>query len=179
MRRFWIVIAVILAVFITAACTNEDTDYREEEEDTQRQVQNRLQEQVPVPEIEGAAAREAIRRHLERWQDPNVVSYVTLFSRNGEPVGYYEASGKVASTCQMMTKPDQIVDNRSVDDTVVQAPALDGTYYTRGNCGVFFFTAQSDTYVELSPQWMYMVTDQPLPIPDVEPLSVGQAPPNS
>lgn len=167
MRRLAVTLTAVLALGLVAtACENAN---RQAEQRQQEAIHKRLREQVPVPEIEGAAARDAIRRHLERWQDPNVVSYVTLFADTGQAIGYYEASGKVASTCQMLTKPDERVDSSSA---VVQAPALDGTYYTDSECGVFFFTATGNTYVELSPDMTYVVTDQPLPIPDAEALEV-------
>lgn len=166
MRRVTVAVTGLLALtLIAGSCEGSN---RQQEDDRQERVHARLREQVPVPEIEGAAARNAVRRHLERWQDPNVVSFVTVFADTGQPIGYYEASGKVASTCQMMTKPDEYVSGGGV----VQAPALDGTYYTDNNCGIFFFTSPGDTYVELGPQFKYMVTDQPLPIPDAEPLNV-------
>lgn len=166
--------ALLAVVFVVglAACSETSPDDRERDAETQADVHGRLQSEVPVPEIEGAAAREAIVRHLERWQSGDVVSFVTVFADTGNPIGYYEASGKVASTCQMLTAPERIARYGSSNTHVVQAPALDGTYYTAADCGVFFFTATGDTYVELAPGLNYIVTDQPLPI-DVEPLEVS------
>lgn len=161
---------IIIAVMALASCSGAPKDDRQEDAETQRDVQTRLQEAVPVPEISGAAAREALARHVERWQSGDVVSFVTVFADTGNPIGYYEASGKVASTCQMLTAPQRVVGSSSSRVTV-QAPAMDGTYYGSGDCGVFFFTATGDTYVELAPGLKYIVTDQPLPI-DVEPLEV-------
>lgn len=167
MRHLAVTLALAMALGAVAGCTQEN---RRAEDQTQKEVHKTLREKVPVPEIDGAAARSAVRRHLERWQDPSVVSYVTIFADTGQPIGYYEASGKVASTCQMMTKPDEIEHGN-----VVQAPALDGTYYTSDECGVYFFTATGDTYVEVAPGMDYIVTDQPLPIPEAEPLQVKQS----
>lgn len=170
MRSKAILVIVLVLTLGLASCSAVEDNDREKDEKTQADVHGRLQKEVPVPEIEGAAAREAIVRHLERWQDGDVVSFVTVFADTGNPIGYYEASGKVASTCQMLTAPERTVYDNGGSHTV-QAPALDGTYYTASDCGVFFFTAVGDTYVELAPGLKYVVTDQPLAI-DVEPLEV-------
>lgn len=163
------IIALTLSVLILASCS-ASTDHQRADRQTQDDVHTRLQQDVPAPEITGAAAREAVSRHLERWQSGDVVSFVTLFADTGQPIGYYEASGKVASTCQMLTSPDRVEGSNS--RVVRAAPALDGTYYPpgMGGCPIFFFTATGDTYVEWSGK--YLVTDQPLPI-DVEPLEVS------
>lgn len=168
--RILLVLALVAGL---AACEEPSRDDREEDASTQANVHRRLQKEVPVPEISGAAAREALARHVTRWQDGDVVSFVTVFADTGNPIGYYEASGKVASTCQMLTAPDRIARDKWSNSHVVRAPAMDGTYYTASECGVFFFTAVGDTYVELAPSMKYIVTDQPLPI-DVEPLEVRE-----
>lgn len=155
--------ALLLTIALGAtACSPE---YAAEERRVQEGIHNRLVEAVPAPEVNGAAAREAIVRHLQRWQSGDVVSYVTLFSDVGTPIGYYTASGKIASTCQMLTAPDRLSSG-----VLRKAPALDGTYYTASDCGIFFFTAESDAYVEWN--GVYLVTDQPLAI-DVQPLEVA------
>lgn len=162
-------IGFTLMLFMVA-CTDGNEDHQEADRETQDEVQTRLQEQVPVPEIDGAAARVAIGRHLERWQDENVVSYVSMFADNGRPIGYYVAQGKVASTCQMMSAPDRRDDDWE-GDVLRAAPALDGTYYGENvNCGKFFFTADSDAYVEIH-GGIQVITDQPLE-EDLQPLDV-------
>lgn len=165
MRTLTIILTITLALLASGCDTS---DHQREDKRTQDAVQSRLQQDVPVPEITGAAAREAVSAHIERWQQADVVSYVTLFSDVGTPIGYYTAQGKVASTCQMMSAPDRV---DSHNDVVRSSPALDGTYYGDNvDCGIFFFTADSDAYVEWN--GTYLVTDQPLPI-DVEPLEVS------
>lgn len=158
---------MIVAMAFVAGCgtTHEEAQVTKRDADAQVKIHETLQKKQPVPEIDGAAAREAISRHLERWQNSDVVSYVTLFADTGQPLGYYPAQGKVASTCQMLTSP---VQRRNSDRP---AMALDGTYYGDNvDCGIFFFTAESDAYVEWNGN--YLVTDQPLPI-DVQPLEVS------
>lgn len=161
---------LVLLALVLIACEDTGEDHQQADRRTQDDVQNRLQEVEPVPEITGAAARTAVRQHLERWQESDVVSFVTLFADAGQPIGYYTAQGKVASTCQMLTAPDRVVGGTNGGYVTRKAPALDGTYYTSGDCGIFFFTADSDAYVEWNGK--YLVTDQPLPI-DVEPLEVS------
>lgn len=168
MRKIVLVIAILMLAL--TACSNEP-DHKEADRDTQEQVHSKLQDAVPVPEIDGAAAREAVAKHLERWQDSSVVSYVTVLAQAGQPIGYYVAQGKVASTCQMLTSPDTRVPSTN-GNVVMSAPALDGTYYTGGECGVFFFTADTDAYVELGPRIGYIASDQPLPF-DIPELSTN------
>lgn len=165
-----IIVLVGVLVLLLTACPNQDDDHRQQDEKTQNQVQTKLQEKIPAPQIDGAAARSAIRDHLMRWQNEDVVSYVNLFADNGRPIGFYTAQGKVASTCQMLTKPDQR-DDEPDGDLIRAAPALDGTYYGDNvQCGHFFFTADSDAYVEVHGGIM-LITDQPLE-DDLQPLDV-------
>lgn len=161
MKRVGLFIVIMSAtILVLAACTEGEEDHQERDRETQDETQTTLQEQVPVPEIDGAAARSAIRKHLERWQNPDVVSYVSLFADNGRPLGYHVAQGKVASTCQMMTAPDRI-DERFNRDILRAAPALDGTYYGDNvECGKFYFTS-SGAYVEVH-GGIQIITDQPL-----------------
>lgn len=169
MNRLAIVAAVLTLAALTAAC-EEGNDHQRNDAQTQDKVQTKLQRKIPPPEIDGAAARAAIKRHLERWQNEDVVSYVSLFADNGRPIGYYVAQGKVASTCQMLTAPDRVQD-RFDRDLVRQAPALDGTYYGDNvDCGKFFFTSDTDAYVEVH-GGIQIVTDQPLE-EDLQPLDV-------
>lgn len=172
MRKIATVMMALVLALGLVACDAESTDHKRNDRETQEQVHGKLQSAVPVPEIDGAAAREAIVKHLERWQDSGVVSYVTVFAQAGQPVGYYVAQGKVASTCQMLTSPDMLEENGADNDVVMKAPALDGTYYTGGECGVFFFLADTDAYVELGPRMGYIASDQPLPF-DIPELSVA------
>lgn len=163
-------LTLALALLLTA-CPEQEENHQERDEDTQDQVQTKLQEKIPAPNIDGAAARSAIRDHLLRWQNEDVVSYVNLFAENGRPIGFYTAQGKVASTCQMLTSPDRRHDEHD-GDLIRAAPALDGTYYGDNvQCGHFFFTADSDAYVEVHGGIM-LITDQPLE-DDLQPLDVN------
>lgn len=163
MRRLAVVITLLLLVLV--GCSEENPDAGRQDN-----VLEQVRNQRPIPEVQYSQTYDTIVKWMERWNVQNKVSYVYLMADNGQMIGYYVAQGRPVSTCTFLTSPVKTVGSNS--RTVVPAPALDGVYY--GNCGEsshYFFTADTDAFIEIGGGMKFFVTDQPLAI-NVEELKV-------
>jgi len=102
----------------------------------------------------------------------NMQSCITLFAKNGAVVGFFPVKGKVSSLNSYLLPGDQV--NRYNEtyggNVTTESPDIDGAYGKNAD-GIFFFTADSDAYVEW--QGDYFWSDQCL-APTTAPLLVRQ-----
>ena len=162
------VMLILVLVFILAGCGDSPT---KEDNEIQDEAQERVRRQRPIPEVNYSQTYETIVKWMDRWNVPDKVSYVYILADNGQMIGYYVAQGRPVSNCTFLTNPVKTYGDGS-GTAVLPAPALDGVYY--GNCGnasTYFFTADTDAFIEISGNLKFFVTDQPLAI-DVEELKV-------
>ena len=131
--------------------------------------QMRLAKDQPPPQISRSQERENLINRLKRLNQTNMVGYVYLFSY-GKLVTFYTVKGKVSSLNSLLTTPVQIVDHHVPEcygspscwqSHVIQSPDFDGSLGKNDDC-IFFFTADSDAYVEWHGD--YLFADQPLKV---------------
>jgi len=144
------------------------------EADVTEKNQETLDKNQPIPTITQSNERANLIERLNRFNDPNKVSYIYLIDY-GKVMAFYTIKGKVSSVDSYLTTSTQLVDdngqpcNASNGDVgngngaengcyPVESPDLDGSYGSNGNA-IFFFTT-SNVYVEW--QGDYMLVDQPL-----------------
>lgn len=125
--------------------------------------QQRLQTAIPSPRLQTSLERKNLVERLERINQQNMSGYIYLISK-GAVVAEYPIRGKVTSLnayLQAESAPQRFnlsgSGNYSVE--MVEQPDFDGAYGKNAE-GVFFFTADTNAYVEWAGE--YLFSDQPL-----------------
>lgn len=113
---------------------------------------------IPIPSVSYFQEKRTIAKWAERWDKPNVVTYVYLFNF-GNCIGYYVCLGKPASTRSYIVPEDEI----KCGSVVVSAPDIDGTY-GENNPGIRFFTAEGTAVEWAGSGASYLYSDVPLPL---------------
>ena len=136
--------------------------------------QSRLLAAHPQPKLEYSLERVNLITRLQRFNDPNKVSYIYLLSDTGQIYTFLPIKGKVSSVNSALSIGQQIVDDSyaSVGNggQVVESPQEDGSYGENGDA-IFFFTTE-DIYVEWNGK--YLLLDQPLQLTS-QPLLIYDA----
>lgn len=116
---------------------------------------------VPVPPVDYFQERRTIAKWTERWDAPNIPTYVYLISY-GNIIGYYVADGKPASTKSYLI-PEDTYDYKGGRYHLRTAPDIDGTYGDN-NPGIRFFTAEGTAVEWGGSGASYLYSDVPLPL---------------
>lgn len=172
---FIVVGAITLSGCSDVAVTNSLGDSTK----TLEQTQKKLIDTVPVPQINNSQTRKAVAERATVFDAKNKTTYVYLVSF-GKVMAFYPVNGQVVSLRSYLTPVEQVVNSNGVpcvtanrgdngepgcthggssNGYVVGTPDIDGTYGDNPD-GVFFFTADTNAYVEWKGD--YMVSDQPL-----------------
>lgn len=178
MKRYFMLLLIPLFAVTLAGCSDQTkavTNSYGNDMEKLEETQARLQQAVPVPEIQNSQTRKAIAERAKIFDAENKVTYVYLVSF-GKVMAFYPVKGQVVSLRSYLTPAENLVNYRGVNcrtagrnnnnepsctngGTVVGAPDIDGTYGDNVD-GIFFFTADTNAYVEWKGD--YMVSDQPL-----------------
>jgi len=116
---------------------------------------------VTIPNVQYFQERQTIAKWTERWNKPNIPTYVYLISY-GTIIGYYVADGKPAST-QSYLIPEKAVHVYAGNPYILDAPDIDGTYGAN-NPGIRFFTAEGTAVEWGGSGASYIYSDAPLPL---------------
>lgn len=164
-KNILFLLAAATLVAPLAACDNSrrQTD-RASEVNQQKQLQA-----TPIPILPMSQERENLVKRAKRINVQNMSSCVTLFTQSGAVVGFFPVAGKVSSLNSYLLPGDR-TEYYSSGSVVLEAPDIDGAYGKNAD-GIFFFTADTDSYVEW--QGDYFWSDQCL-APAVQPLLVRQ-----
>lgn len=181
MRKLIIgVAAVAVTLILTASSCGDDGSPQASESQTQQRNYEYLTGAQPALEAEYSPTRATINFWIETWgQAPGKLSYVYFLASNGQMVGYYIFEGLPVNYCASLTPTyrweDQPGDGSNAKQQV-PAPAMDGVFYSGGQCNTFYGKdAVSGSYIEYTPGagLTPLLYDQPLPRQDVEPLGVA------
>lgn len=166
----WVLVIVFMMTFVVA-CSDADPD---DDNERQQQIQERVRNQRPIPDVSYSQTYDTIVKWMDRWNVADKISYVYILADTGQMIGYYTSQGRPVNICTFLTKPytwDKATSGSSWH--TVPAPALDGVYYGGGGCDSwYFFTADTDAFVEIGGGMKFFVTDQPLAL-EVEELRVA------
>lgn len=174
-RNFAIALVAIGSLVVLNACKNDTSDSSTKGEKTQEQNMQRAQQALPVPEVKNFTTRKAVNKWIERNDQKNKTYYIYILGDNGNYLRYHTASTRPISTCTFVTPPDRVekYDAHNGWNPIVRtAPAMDGVYYKGGDCSVFFFTADTDAFVQIPNGVDYITYGQPLSL-DVQEVKVG------
>lgn len=177
MKKYLFLGVVGLGAIFLSGCSYAPDSSLKQSTDALEKTQQRLNEAVPVPEIKNSQTRKAIAERAKVFDSENKVTYVYLVNF-GKVMAFYPVKGQVVSLKSYLTPVETIVNSRgtpcasstinsnSNEPTcgasggyIVSATDIDGTYGDNVD-GIFFFTADTNAYVEWKGD--YMVSDQPL-----------------
>lgn len=163
MKKLFIVLMIVS--FLAAGCyspSSSDIVVATEQED-QLQNQASLSNNQKPPSLSWSLERQNLIERVNRWNDPNKVSYIYLLSDNGVIMGFFAIKGKVSSLNSYLTGSQTFINDptcygEGCSSLLMESPDYDGSYGDNGQ-GVFFFLTDG-TYMEWN--GMYLLADQPL-----------------
>jgi len=158
MKKVKIAVLIIILGFLmsTTGCTSEIRGLPKEYTLNEKQIE-KFQETQPIPQINFSNTRDAVIKRIERWSDPNKISYIYLISY-GRVMAFYTVKGSVESKRSYLSPVWRPYDPDYPQSPVVDAPDVDGTYGENAD-SIFFFTTDG-VYVEWKGDYMWV--DQPL-----------------
>lgn len=172
MHRRVIAALIAAAALVLTGCTGGDGSAQSEERDRQQSNYEILVENQPAEQMAYSPTRETINFWIETWDEPGKLSYVYLQGANGELLGYYVLEGLPVSYCASQS-PTYGISSSSNGKVVYPRPAMDGVYYSGGQCDTYYGKdASTGTYLEYTAGLgiNVLLYEEPLPRQDVEPL---------
>lgn len=131
-------------------------------------------EAVPYPLEEmkdgGWLERMNLRERLIRYSDSSKISYIYLFSDQGQLMANYTVKGKVSNASSQMTTAQTVDDycgSGNYCPMAIDAPMDDGTWGPSEDA-IFFYTTDG---VMIQTPWNYILSDAPLDL-TTQPLLV-------
>lgn len=173
LRMLIIMLALVLGL---VACEEETPTAQQEEGERRQGSYDALIERQPGQSMDYSPTRETINFWVETWQEEGKLSFVYLMAGNGQIIGYYVLEGLPVSYCAMLTPNYEQIgtpnDGSNARNVVVDAPGIDGAYYSGGQCNQYYGRdATTGAYIEFSigGSLNYLLFDEPIEA-DVEPL---------
>lgn len=158
-----IIMIVVFGVWIFSD-SSKTPEPKLTEEQTVREIQKTIVNNVPVPQITSSQERINVAKRAELFNNENKISFIYLVNY-GKVMAFYSVKGKVSSLRSYMSPIQKIIkatgepcENWNSTCYTVDAPDIDGTYGDNVE-GIFFFTTEG-AYVEWKGD--YMMSDQPL-----------------
>lgn len=178
MKRLMALVVICLAVLLTAEDCGSGQRYSGQGETQKAEAQfsekqqGRLLKAHAQPVLDYSLERVNLIERLERFNDPNKISYIYLLSDTGQIYAFLPIKGKVSSVNSQLSTGEQIVDDpftyhKNGGGQVVESPQEDGSYGTNGDA-IFFFTTEN-VYAEWNGK--YLLVDQPLQLTE-QPLLI-------
>lgn len=171
MRRVMILVAILVSMLVIAGCSEQSAS--EKENQAKSQNYTNLQNQQPTGSMDYSPTRETINFWMDTWDENGKISYVYLFAANGQEIGYYVFEGLPVSYCASQTQPEEYSWQNGEQFQEI-APSMDGAFYAQCPQGVYYGKdAGTGSFIEFSTggSQNYLLTEQPLDRPDVEPLT--------
>ena len=174
-RTRWLVsIAAVTVFFVVGAstCGGDNSSSSAQSRQVQRNNSNqeRLSKNQPSPQLKFSNERANLLERYKRFNDPNKVGYIYMFSQNGQIVDYSSVKGKISALSSQLD-PSNRAECHEHGCTTVDVSEPDGSFGTNGG-GVFWFDTQG-VYHEWSGP--YTFTDQPRQLTQ-QPVLVVNAP---
>lgn len=171
MKKF--LLAAVACLSLVACGPDFDASTREVEQRSTEENQRRLIGDTPLPVLETSLERRNLGERLERINQQNMTGCIYLVSY-GRVMAFYPVRGKVTSLNAYLTGQEQALDDPNGDlsagSLLMEMPDLDGAYGENVD-GIFFFTADTNAYVEWRGEYLW--SDQCLRLSQ-EPMMVRQ-----
>jgi hypothetical protein len=175
MRRLTLTLTALAALVLAGGCT-DSTSSQDRELHAQQSTYDRLVAGQPAQAMDYSPTRETINFWIDTWDEPGKTAYVYLQSATGELLGYYVLEGLPVSYCASLTPTYTFQDapgDGSSYNVKVPAPAMDGVYYSGGQCNSYYGKdATTGAYIEYTAGLgiNVLLYDAPLPNQNVPPL---------
>lgn len=166
--------ALIASAIVLTACEPAQPNSTQINAKQVEENQQRLMKNIPAPTLETSLERANLVERLKRINQQNMSGYIYLLSY-GRVVASYPIRGKVTSLNAYLMSgerpmPDPVGTLDGRQSLMVEQPDYDGAYGKNAE-GIFFFTADSNAYVEWAGD--YLFSDQPLKL-NQEPMMVRE-----
>jgi hypothetical protein len=168
-RRHWqavasVLVTAVLAVAALVACTSDSSSDKEAK--SRNGTYDQLVAKQPAHSMTYSPTRDTINFWIDTWgKQPNKLAYVYLQNSEGKLIGYYVLKGLPVSYCAALT-PTQQVAHDDHGNVVVNAPSVDGVFYSGGQCAAYYGRdATTNAYLEYTVGLgiNVLLYDQPLP----------------
>lgn len=139
----YLFIALIALAFALSSCIDTKPTAAAVVKEAQAAAAVTALDTIPIPEVSYFAERRTIAKWTERWDRPNIPTFVYVYSY-GTCIGYFVADGKPASTRSYLMPEERTTHGDLGEyggDLLVSAPDIDGTYGDN-NPGWRIFTAE-------------------------------------
>lgn len=159
-------------LLLVAGCEPGQPNSTQQNAKTVEDNQQRLMKAIPAPRLDTSLERKNLVERLQRVNQQNMSGFIYLLSY-GRVVASYPIRGKVTSLNAYLMAgeaPQSFGYGDGLNVVTIEQPDYDGAY-GKNDDGVFFFTADTDAYVEWKGE--YLFSDQPLKLGQ-EPLMVRQ-----
>lgn len=165
MNKLFKIAAVLLTIpFILTACDipAKPPSAQQIEQKAAQAQQSAFNLSAPIPKLSISQERNNLVKRATRINVQNMSGCVNLIAENGILVASFVVSGKVSSLNSYLLSSEQIIRDPNISSVagsslIVEQPDIDGAYGENSD-GVFFFTADTDAYVEWKGAYLY--TDQ-------------------
>jgi len=165
MKKIMIVaMLVLVATFGLAACSPAEETAQGKSQATTEEYSSAATKAVPYPLKEmkagGWLERQNLRERLIRYSDPSKLSYIYLFSAQGQLMANYTVKGKVSNTSSQLTTSETVNDYCGSGECKIATPApMDDGTWGPSEDAIFFFTPEG-----VMIQWnsLYVLSDSPL-----------------
>jgi len=156
---------MILFMVLMVSCSFETrTSVGQSTQQKQVEMMETAEQSVSIPTVSYFQEKKTIAKWTERWDTPNLPTYVYLVSF-GKVLGYYVADGKPASTRSYLFPEERFEHGIDVGESygsvLVQSPDIDGTY-GENNSGIRFFTASGIAVEWAGEGASYLYSDAPI-----------------
>lgn len=171
----------VTLLLMGSGCGNDPQDAADEESKNRTDAYNEIVENQPPVSGNYSPTRETINRWKQTWMRGPKLAYVYLIASNGQSVGYYILEAPPVSYCARITRPYEWVDipnDGGNSETMAPAPADDAVWYSGNECNVYYgYEPVTAAYHEwaIGNGLTHLVSDQPLPRQDAEPLGISVA----
>lgn len=154
MKKILLTLAAAVGLVLSlAACSDlaAESPARAVEQKAAQTNQTTLRNKYPVPALGDSQELRNLTRRAEVINAQNMQGCIYLISY-GNVMAFYPVDGKVSSLNSYMLSGDQVIDdphNISSDSgsVVIEQADIDGAYGQNAD-GIFFFTADTGSYVE-------------------------------
>lgn len=146
---------LVLSTLLFTGCWEDSAQHQEYNLNNDQLA--KFQANQPIPQIEFSNTRQAVIDRINRWSDPNKISYIYLCSF-GRVMAFYTVKGSVECKQSYLSPVLKPMNPNYNESSIVDAPDIDGTYGDNMD-SIFFFTTEG-VYVEWHGDYMW--TDQPL-----------------
>jgi hypothetical protein len=148
-----LVLASLIGLLVSLAACSTDVPAQTVQQKTSAAAtanQKNLLDSTPIPVLTVSQERENLVKRAKRINVQNMTSCITLFSQSGAVVAFFPVAGKVSSLNSYLLPSDTVVQPGgyySYGSVVIESADIDGAYGQNAD-GIFFFTADTDAYVE-------------------------------